>query len=403
MKKKLLHTPDGVRDVYNGECEKKLTLQKHIHETLKSYGYADIQTPTFEFEDIFSQETGSVASHNMYKFFDREGYTLVLRPDMTPAVARAVSKYYMDEDMPVRFCYSGNTFINHAEHQGKLKEITQIGAELVGDNKSDADAEVIAMTIDSILKCGLEEFQVEIGHVDYFHGLTEASGLDDEQIEELVTLLENKNFFGVEAFINSCDMPAEVKAAFIKLPELCGSAEVLEKARGLYVNDKINAALDRLERVYTLLKYYGFEKFVSFDLGTIANFDYYTGTIFRVYTYGTGNPIGRGGRYDNLLAQFGKNAPSIGFAIDLDQLLISMSRQKLEVEASPAKTLILYDTDQAETAIAEAYKLRDHGIPATSMRKSSGKAVEEYEEYCKNYGFDALLYITGGDIKRKEF
>lgn len=403
MKKKLLHTPDGVRDVYNGECEKKLTLQKYIHETLKSYGYADIQTPTFEFEDIFSQETGSVASHNMYKFFDREGYTLVLRPDMTPSIARAVSKYYMNEDMPVRFCYSGNTFINHAEHQGKLKEITQIGAELVGDNKSDADAEVVAMTIDSLLKCGLEEFQVEIGHVDYFHGLTEASGLNEEQIDELVTLIENKNFFGVEAFVRECDMPVAVQEAFINLPALCGSADVLDKARKLYVNDKINEALERLERVYKLMEYYGFEKYVSFDLGTIANFDYYTGTIFRVYTYGTGNPIGQGGRYDNLLSQFGKNAPAIGFAIDLDQLLLSLNRQKIAVEASPAKTLILYDAEQANKAIAESYKLRDHGIPATSIRKSSGKSVLEYEEYCKKYGFDALIYITGDDIKRKEF
>lgn len=403
MKKKLLHTPDGVRDIYNGECEKKLTLQKNIHETLKSYGYADIQTPTFEFEDIFSQETGSVASNNMYKFFDREGYTLVLRPDMTPAVARAVSKYYMDEDMPVRFCYAGNTFINHAEHQGKLKEITQIGAELVGDNKSDADAEVIAMTIDAVLKCGLEEFQVELGHVDYFHGLTEASGLNEDEIEQLVKLMENKNFFGVEEFITNCNMPAEVKAAFVKLPELCGSAEVIEKARALFVNDKITRALDRLEKVYKILELYGFEKYVSFDLGTIANFDYYTGTIFRVYTYGTGNPIGQGGRYDNLLTQFGKKAPAIGFAIDLDQLLIVLNRQKIEVEASPAKTLILYDMDQVEMAIKESYKLRDHGVPATSIRKSASKSVEDYEEYCKKYRFDALLYITGGDIKRKEF
>ncbi len=403
MKKKLLHTPDGVRDIYNEECEKKLTLQENIHETLKSYGYADIQTPTFEFEDIFSQETGSVASNNMYKFFDREGYTLVLRPDMTPAVARAVAKYYMDEDMPVRFCYAGNTFINHAEHQGKLKEITQIGAELVGDNKSDADAEIMAMTIDSLLKCGLEEFQVELGHVDYFHGLTEASGLDEEQIDNLVKLMENKNFFGVEEFIASCNMPADVKAAFIKLPELCGSIDVIEKARTLFVNDKITKALDRLENVYKILKFYGFEKYVSFDLGTIANFDYYTGIIFHVYTYGTGNPIGQGGRYDNLLVQFGKNAPSIGFAINLDQLLIVLNRQKIDVKAAPAKTLILYDTDQAQMAIKESYKLRDHGIPTTSIRKSSKKTVADYEEYCKKYRFDALLYITGGDIIRKEF
>ncbi|MBQ2745851.1 MAG: ATP phosphoribosyltransferase regulatory subunit [Lachnospiraceae bacterium] len=403
MKKKLLHTPEGVRDIYNEECAKKLHLQQTIHDTLKSYGYEDIQTPTFEFFDIFSKEHGSVASNNMYKFFDREGYTLVLRPDMTPAIARAVSKYYMDEDMPVRFCYMGETFVNHAEHQGKLKEITQIGAELVGDNKSDADAEILAMTIDSVLKCGLEDFRLDIGHVDYFHGLMEASGLNDEQIEELMQLLENKNFFGVEELITSCNVPEGVKEIFTKLPELSGSIEVITKARGLFTNEKINNALDRLEKVYKILEYYGFEKYVSFDLGTIANFDYYTGIIFKVYTYGTGNPIARGGRYDNLLRQFGKDAASIGFAIDLDQLLIVLSRQKIDVKGSTAKTLIIYDVDQTAEAVKQSFISRDHGIPAVTMRKSSRMDMDAYVDYCKKLNFDTLVYITGGDIIRKEF
>ena len=403
MDKKLLHTPEGVRDIYNIECEKKLYLQNTIHETLKLYGYSDIQTPTFEFFDIFNKERGSVASNNMYKFFDREGYTLVLRPDMTPAIARAVSKYYMDETMPVRFCYMGNTFINHAEHQGKLKEITQIGAELVGDNNADADAEIIAMTIDSLLKCGLDEFQIEIGHVDYFHGLVEAAGLDDENTEELVKLLLNKNFFGVEELITSCNVPDDVKEVFNRLYELTGSIEAINKARTLYTNEKINNALDRMEELYTMLSYYGFEKYISFDMGIIANFNYYTGIIFRGYTYGTGNPIANGGRYDNLLKQFGKNAPSIGFAIDVDRLLTVLERQKINSGTNIAKTLIIYDKDKKADAIKEAYLMRDHGIPTVSMIKSTDSNLEDYEKYCRAYNFDTLIYITCSETIRREF
>ncbi len=402
MKKKLLHTPEGVRDIYNKECAKKLHLQSTIHETLKSYGYEDIQTPTFEFFDIFSKEHGSVASNNMYKFFDREGYTMVLRPDMTPAVARAVAKYYMDEDMPVRFCYMGNTFINHAEHQGKLKEKTQIGAELVGDNKSDADAEIISMTIDSLRKCGLEEFSLDLGHVDYFHGLMEAAGLDEEQAEELMTLLENKNFFGVETLITSCNVPDYVKEIFTKLPELCGSIEVIEKARSLYTNEKINKALDRLEKVYNILKCYGIEKYVSFDLGKIANFDYYTGIIFKIYTYGTGNPIATGGRYDNLLSKFGKDSPSIGFAIDLDQLLIVLDRQKINKYEAAPKTLILYDNDQVDNALANSIHLRESGESVVTMRKSNHVDMEKYENYCKRFGFNRLYYLTHEGQTKKD-
>ena len=144
MKKQLLHTPEGVRDIYNEECEKKLLLQSDLLGILKGYGYHPIQTPTFEFFDIFGKEIGTTPSKELYKFFDREGNTLVLRPDMTPSIARAAAKYFMDEDMPIRLCYMGNTFINNSSYQGRLKESTQLGAELIGDSTVDADAEILS-------------------------------------------------------------------------------------------------------------------------------------------------------------------------------------------------------------------------------------------------------------------
>ena len=148
MKKQLLHTPEGVRDIYNEECEKKLLLQSDLLGILKGYGYHPIQTPTFEFFDIFGKEIGTTPSKELYKFFDREGNTLVLRPDMTPSIARAAAKYFMDEDMPIRLCYMGNTFINNSSYQGRLKESTQLGAELIGDSTVDADAEILSMVVE---------------------------------------------------------------------------------------------------------------------------------------------------------------------------------------------------------------------------------------------------------------
>ena len=110
MKQQLLHTPEGVRDIYNGECERKLVLQENLYNALKKYGYHSIETPTFEFFDIFGKEIGTIPSKELYKFFDREGNTLVLRPDITPSIARCAVKYFGDENMPIRLCYIGNTF-----------------------------------------------------------------------------------------------------------------------------------------------------------------------------------------------------------------------------------------------------------------------------------------------------
>ena len=141
MEQRLLHTPEGVRDIYSGEYARKKALLQKLHRVVEGYGYCDIETPTFEYFDVFSREIGTTPSKDLYKFFDREGNTLVLRPDMTPAIARAYAKYFSNEELGVRLSYMGNTFVNNSSLQGHLKEMTQLGAELIGDGSVEADAD----------------------------------------------------------------------------------------------------------------------------------------------------------------------------------------------------------------------------------------------------------------------
>lgn len=226
-----LHTPEGVRDIYNKECEIKLTLQKKLSTVLHSYGYQDIQTPTFEYFDVFRKEIGSTSAREMYKFFDREGNILALRPDITPSIARAVATLFETEDFPIRLCYAGNTFINHSSYQGRLKENTQLGAELIGVDSIEADAEMLAMVVDGLKKTGLKEFQVSIGHVDSIQSLFLAAGLEEDEAEERRTLIcQPVTFFGVEEVLDHMDVADSVKEAFHLLPELTGGAEILDQA-----------------------------------------------------------------------------------------------------------------------------------------------------------------------------
>ena len=134
----------------------------------------------------------------MFKFFDRDNNTLVLRPDITPAIARCVSKYFRNEDMPIRLCYLGDIFQNHKNYKGTLSESTQSGVELIGDDTVDADVEMIVLAIDCLLSAGLKEFQVEIGEVDFYRGLVEEAGLSPDEDEALRILIENRNSFGVD-------------------------------------------------------------------------------------------------------------------------------------------------------------------------------------------------------------
>lgn len=397
MRRKLLHTPEGVRDIYNSECEKKLFLQENLHKQLKLYGYKDIQTPTFEYFDIFSREIGTIPSKDLYKFFDREGNTLVLRPDFTPSIARCAAKYYMDEDMPLRLCYVGNAFINNSEYQGKLKETTQMGAELIGDDTVDADAEMIVLVINSLLKSGLTDFQVEIGQIDFFRGLLEEAGIDEEIKVELRELISIKNYFGVEELLSDLSISKELKEVLFKLPQLFGSIDILKEAKELASNSCSIKAIERLESLYEVLKLYGLEKYVSFDLGMLSKYEYYTGIIFKAYTFGTGEPIANGGRYNNLLNWFGKESPSIGFVIMIDVLMSALMRQNKEIAVENNNTMVLYRNAQQKEAIQLAQYLRDNSKNVELVSMGQNKTLDECIAYGRRNANAVILFFENSD------
>ncbi len=393
MKEKLLHTPEGVRDIYNSECAAKLLLQSKLHHVLEHYGFRDIQTPSFEFFDIFNQERGTVASKDMYKFFDRDGNTLVLRPDITPSIARCAAKYYKEENLPIRMCYIGNTFINNTSYQGKLKEVTQLGAELINDDSIEADAEMLALTIECLLHSGLKEFQVEIGDADFFRALIDEAGFDEEEITNLRELIEKKNMFGIEDIVKSKNINDELKDIFLKLPELFGTLDILTYAKSLTSNIRAIKAIERLEKLYEILTEYGYENLVSYDLGMLSKYNYYTGIIFKAYTYGTGDAVATGGRYDNLVGQFGKNAPAIGLAIVIDQLMLALSRQKLLHDPEASDTLILYKKDYRKQAVSLANHFRLGGMNIILQKSNDIATLEEYMEYAKRVNAGGILYF----------
>lgn len=394
---KLLHTPEGVRDIYNSECARKMQLEQKMRECMHLYGFHDIQTPMFEFFDIFNKERGTVPSRDMYKFFDREGNTLVLRPDMTPSIARCVAKYYRTEEMPIRLCYCGSTFINNSSYQGKLKESTQLGAELINDASVEADAEMIALTVECLKNAGLEEFLVEIGQADFFHGLIEEACLEEEEVEQLRILIENKNMFGVEELLHGKKIDTSLKQVFLQLPELFGTIDKIKAIQETLHNERAKNALKRLERLYEIMQCYGYDQYITFDLGMLSKYNYYTGIIFRAMTYGTGDAIITGGRYDSLVGQFGKSAPAIGMAILVDSLMVAISRQKLNQESFTENTLILYHDVSRLVAIALAKHFRSEGINIELLTYQEGCTIQEYIEYAKRSGIGGILHMLNQD------
>ena len=388
-----MHTPEGVRDIYNRECETKLAIQKKLSTVLHLYGYQDIQTPTFEYDDVFRKEIGSTSTKELYRFFDREGNILTLRPDITPSVARAAATLFETEDFPIRLCYAGNTFTNHTSYQGRLKENTQLGAELIGLDSIEADAEMLAMVVDGLKRTGLKEFQVNIGHVDFIQSLLEATGLEDDEMDEIRTLINNRNYFGVEEILDNRSVKESVKEAFHILPELMGGPEILESAARIAPSAEARLAVTRLQQIYKLLRLYKAEDHVTFDLSMSGSYGYYTGIIFRAYTYGTGDAVVRGGRYDHLLEKFGKSTPSIGFAIIIDELMSALNRQKISVQTAK-RNLLVYTEATEKWAVSLARSFRAKGKNIEMLKREPEEEREVYEAYGKRSSITGILYLT---------
>ena len=394
-----LHTPEGLKDIYGCECKKKLALQDIILSKLHLFGYQDIQTPTFEYLDVFRKEVGSNPVKELYKFFDKEGDILALRPDITPSVARAVATSFEKEQMPIRLCYVGNTFINHSSYQGRLKENTQLGAELVGDNSVEADAEMIAMVADCLRDAGLKDFQINIGHVDFIQSLLGGTNLDESLQAEIRELLANRNYSSIEEILEESVADAEIIKGFKALPDLIGGYEVLGRAAEVATSKEAKLAIVRLLKIYSLLVLYGVEKYITFDLSTIGKYGYYSGIVFRGYTHGTGDAVVRGGRYDELLGIFGKKTPSIGFAVIVDTLLNAINGQNINIKTRDTNIIVYSESNQDE-AISMAMDFRSEGKCIELLKKESNELIETYIEYGKRMKATSILVLLdGGELK----
>ncbi|MGE4282529.1 MAG: ATP phosphoribosyltransferase regulatory subunit [Clostridia bacterium] len=392
MLKWKLHTPEGVQDILKEECIIKREIEARITDIFQSYGYYEVQTPTFEFYDVFAGESGFIDQETMFKFFDHQGRIMVLRPDITTPIARIIATKYKEITPPIRLCYRGNAFRYDEPYQGaKQREFTQAGIELIGTNTPEADAEIIAITINALLASGLQEFQIDIGQVEFFKGLMDQAELTDTEVEKLRMLIDNKDELGIEELISGYEIDVELKDTILSLPSLFGGVEVIEKVKVRATNSKSLKALTNLQEVYNVLLDYGLEKYVSIDLGMVQSLNYYTGTIFKGFTHGLGFPVCSGGRYDGLINEFGKNLPAMGVAIGIDRLMSALERNKIEFRLWQVDSLVYYTDAGRKRAFLLADELRNQGLIIESYLGNS--SYHDAVEYAKNKKIDGIIIV----------
>lgn len=387
-----LHTPKGVSDILPEECSRKKEVENTLWTVFTSIGYNEVETPAFEYYDVFACDGGQISQENMFKFFDEKGRILTLRPDITTSIARMSATKDTGAVLPLRFCYTGNVFRAEETEGARLREFTQSGIELIGSDTPMADAEVISAACEAILALGLEEFHMEIGQVAFFAGLIEQAGLSREDTEVLRERIDSKDTLGISEFLKKFSIDENIKKIITEMPYLFGGLDVIEKANIPNLNPTSKEALENIKTIYSLLCDYGFEKYVSIDLGMLQSIDYYTGSIFKCFTNGVAFPICAGGRYDNLISRFGQNLSAVGVAFGVNRLMSALRKAGLEPDGSlPSSTLIFTENNASVNAYSLAYNLRVNGC-IVEMYIDEGDYTEA-EEYAKEKGIECMIRV----------
>lgn len=315
MKRYANVTPEGGRDLLFEECDDKKKIESILSSLYRENDYRKVITPTIEYFDVFKSDNVGIEPEEMYKLTDNYGRTTVLRPDNTMPIARLVATRLKGEDLPVKLYYNQNIFIRNKALSGRTDEVAQSGVEFIGDASMQADIEVISMAIEALKRLGVN-FKIEIGHAAFFSSILEEMDLPKAQKLNICRLIEDKNYAALNDVLETVGNTRET-AVLHKLPRLFGGIEVLDEARKLYSNDNANIALDYVKELYAKFCELGIADNVMIDLGLVNRSSYYTGVIFRGYAEGSGLTILSGGRYDNLISEFGLNAPAIGFGVDV--------------------------------------------------------------------------------------
>lgn len=384
-----LHTPEGIKDYLPSECEIKNNIELNITKVFKNCGFRPVSTPTIEYAEVFDT-TGGIDSKRTYRFVDRDGTLLSLRPDVTPSIARIAATE--NNDVPKKLYYTGTTFRRNESYQGKLREFTQAGIEIMGSKNSlGADVEALYMAVKALKSVGVENFKIDIGHAEFLTGVLEEAKISDKTVQDIKDCILNKNYVAVSEIADTVENK-NISDLLKDLPLLIGEFDIIETAKNRVNNEKSLNALDYLSNVYTILKTLGYEKYISFDLSVIGAMDYYTGIIFRGYARGTGFSVLDGGRYDNMVSQFGKDVSAVGFAVKINDLI---EVANIESTSGP-DILVVYDDEYIEKAFIFADNMREKGF--VTEISELGNDFNINKEYAKDRKISVMCHI-GNEIK----
>jgi ATP phosphoribosyltransferase regulatory subunit len=313
--------PQGVQCYFGEEVNRRRRVESILAGIIQNWGFREIILPFFDYLEDFSYGLGSQLGDKAYRFLDRDGSLLALRPDLTTLVAKTTATRMSGQPLPIQLFYSGEVFRQERAGAGKQKEFYQIGLESMGFGEIWADTEVILIAIDCLLHLGITEFRLALGHVGFFMGILSGLNLPPERAEAFRDAIDRKDCAWLEREVAGFELAPEKKDFLSNLPNFAGGRDVLDAALTVVRNPRARRALTDLIEIHLVLDALGLADYVSFDLSEVRGLDYYSGMVFKIYGDLLGFELGGGGRYDGLLGKFGWDLPAVGFSFTLDRVL----------------------------------------------------------------------------------
>ena len=337
--------PEGVKDLFGAPAAQLQAMSDCLRRHFSAWGYDEVIPPTFEYFDTLALGAGPRLEEGMYRFFDREGQALALRPDLTVPIARIAATKRADHPGPQRYAYVANVFRYVDPLGAQQREFYQAGAELIGTATAHADAEMLALAVEAIRTIGIRQFRLSIGHMGFFRSLLTALSLSAAQTAAITQAVDSRNVPVLRRLLDEYAVEGKARQTLLALPNLCGGPEILDRARSLVPpENSAHQAIDHLAAIYRLLSAYGLSDVVMVDLGEVRGMDYYTGIIFEAFAVGSGYAIASGGRYDDLLARFGTDRPAVGFALLLERAMRVLDRTgQPPIEPKPDALMVACD------------------------------------------------------------
>ena len=384
-------TPEGSRDFLFEECDDRRRVEHALSDVFNEGGYRKVLTPAIEFFDVFNSDNTGIQAEEMFKLSDSKGRTTVLRPDNTMPIARMVATRLEASDFPVRLYYNQSVFVRNKDLAGKTNEIAQSGIEFIGDDSIEADLEVIRLAVQSLKECKLNSFKIEIGNAAFINSILEKMNIDSTTQADICNLIEEKNYAALGDLLDRIGDSDETRI-IKKLPRLFGGAEVIDKAKSLYKDNRAHEALKYLKQVYAELCSEGLEDCIMIDLGLVNRSNYYTGVIFHGYAQGSGLSVLSGGRYDNLLKEFGMSAPAIGFAVDIGAVCEAL-REVINVDR-PIR--IALTKGRLEKSSIKLFKTM--GLDTTELENKGRRLILPVDDYeaVLSKAPDVITYVEHG-------